>query len=102
MSPTQKRLPTILHLSKRRRVPAAIALAAIVLVLPVADEASAMGFGGGFRGNFGTSHSFGRNTFNPQRMIRPPPTTRVDNPGRRRVLGQAKTANRNSEGGKVA
>lgn len=106
MSPTQTRVPTILqvsiHVAKRRRhLPAAIALAAILLVLPVADEASAMGFGGGFRGNFGASHSFGRNTFNSQRMMRPPAATRFDNPGRRGVFGQSKTNNRNVDGGKI-
>ena len=97
MSPTQNRLPTILHLSRQRHVPAAVALAAILVALPAADEANAMGFGGGFRGGFGASHSFGRNTFNNQRMIRPPATTRFDNPGRRGVLGQGKRG-----GGKVA
>jgi subtilisin family serine protease len=74
-----------------------MALAAILAALPAADEANAMGFGGGFRGSFGASHSFGRNTFNNQRMIRPPATTRFDNPGRRGVLGQGKEG-----GGKVA
>jgi subtilisin family serine protease len=92
MNPAQHRLPTFVHRTSRHngRLPARIALTAMLAALLSVGNASAMGFGGGFRGNFGQTHAFGRNAFTSPRTIRPPAATRLNNSSNRVVTGGGK------------
>jgi hypothetical protein len=104
MRMANQRLATILHLAswRKQRVPAAIVLAAMLGVMPAAEAASAMGFGRGLHGNFGSlpRNNFGRNNVNTQKTIRQTPTYSLNSPGKRVVGGLGKGIER-GEGGKV-
>jgi hypothetical protein len=108
MRSAKQRLPTILHLASwsKHSLPATIALATVLMAMPAAEAASAMSFGRGFHGSFGTQprNNLGRNNFTTQNTIRQTPTTRLETPGKRLVGGQSKGQGRGvkkGEGGKV-